>query len=474
MLFICYTILIVQYVIGINAKWVIDVDSSIIDEIQKNPSIGYLIKFHAPWCGHCKHFEPAYEQIAKEVNDLSTTVDELKNIRIVRLDATVYSDVANYYDIRGYPTIKFIRGSQIIPYENERSKLAVLNFLKRVNGPPLRWITSIDKFNEIRNEHEVFFLLVTTTTTITEDDQLIKEYNDIINQYISQAYFYATNISIIQETYFSKYKFDDESQVFAIKNEEFYLYKPDDYKNSLEEFILKEKVPTFPQVAAGNMFDLILTKKIIVIYGFNEQSAVTSQNEKRNDLKSRIHNYVIKHTSTLHDTFQFAWSNDLDLLSNIAVWTLEGPLLFLYDSIHRTYGIYPLLSTINRNIQIEPILDYVISNHSQIIRQTGNTWTKRLIRPFWEIYRTIMAMFNESPLISMFVIGLPASALSIVCYCLCCLSSETLMNETEIPDEIRKDDESVEEDEEDDAHDMSTVPTASNDEQKTITEKKED
>ncbi|CAF1227618.1 unnamed protein product [Rotaria sordida] len=475
MFFICYAILIIQYIIGINSKWVIDADSSIIDEIQKNPSIGYLIKFHAPWCGHCRKFEPIYEEIAKEVNDLSTTVDELKNIRIVRLDATVYPDVANHYDIRGYPTVKFIRGSQIISYENERSKLTVLNFLKRVNGPSLKWISSIDKFNEIRNEHDVFFLLVTTTTTTTtEDDQLIKEYNDTINRYISQAYFYATNTSIIQETYFSKYKFDDQSQIFAIKKDEFYLYQRDDYNNSLEEFIIKEKVSTFPQVAAGNIYDLILTKKIIVIYGFNEQSEVTNQNERRNELKSQIHSYVIKHTSTLHHTFQFAWSNDLDLLNNIAVWTLKEPLLFLYDSIHRKYGIYPLSHIINRNIEIEPILNYVISNHSQIIREAGNTWTKQLFRPFWEIYRTILAMFIEAPFITMLVIGLPASALSMVCYCLCCLPNETMINDTEFSYEMRKDDENIEQNEEDDTHDISTLPIIPNDKQKTIIEKKED
>jgi hypothetical protein len=49
MLFIFYVILIVQYFIGIHAKSVIDVDSSIIEQIKQNPSIGYLIKFHAPW-----------------------------------------------------------------------------------------------------------------------------------------------------------------------------------------------------------------------------------------------------------------------------------------------------------------------------------------------------------------------------------------------------------------------------------------
>lgn len=329
---IFYVILIGQYFIGADGKWVVDVDSSIIDEINQNPSTGYLIKFHAPWfvlineyfsldfsfrCGHCRTFEPVYEQIAKEVQDLSTTDDELKNIRVVRIDATVHSNVANYYDIRGFPTVKFIRGTQIISYENERSKSAVLNFLKRVNGPAIRWITSIDQFEQIRGEHEVFFLLLTTPTN--EDDSVMKEYMDIVNRYLSQAYFYATNSSVIQEKYFPEYS----SGVFAIKTDGIFPSKSNN--SSLEEFILQEKVATFPQVAAGNMYDLILTKRIIIIYGFSEQQKRYEFPKSikhftfifRSELKSQIYNYVLQHSTTLHDQFQFAWTNDLELLNNI-------------------------------------------------------------------------------------------------------------------------------------------------------------
>ncbi len=239
----------------------------------------------------------------------------MKDIRIVRIDATVHSNVANYYDIRGFPTVKFIRGTQIISYDNERSKAAVLNFLKRVNGPAIRWISSIDEFDEARREHEVFFLLLTAN----EDDPLVKEYTDVVNRYLSQAYFYATNASVVQETYFSDYS----PGIFAIKSDGFYSYES--INSSLEQFILQEKVTTFPQISAGNMYDLILTKKIIVIYGFNEQnerfeltkSMSYSKYSFRTKLKSQINNYVIKHSSTLHDQFQFAWTNDLELLNNI-------------------------------------------------------------------------------------------------------------------------------------------------------------
>ena len=150
-----------------------------------------------------------------------------------------------------------------------------------MNGPPLRWRPSIGKFNEIRREHDVFFLFV--TTNYNENDVLFNEYKNNVNQFLSQAYFYATNTSIIQQTYFSKYKTDGKSQIFAIKNEGFYLYKPIDYDHVLEHFIIKEKVATFPQVSSGNIYDLVLTKKILVIYGYTDHHETTAEIQKRLD-----------------------------------------------------------------------------------------------------------------------------------------------------------------------------------------------
>ncbi len=210
----------------------------------------------------------------------------------------------------------------------------------------MRWIPSIGKFNEIRREHDVFFLYATTNHD--ENDNLFNQYKDIVNRYLSQTYFYATNVSIIQQTYFSKYKTDAKSQIFAIKNEGFYLYKSEDYNNNLEQFIIKEKVATFPQVASGNIHDLIVTKKIVIIYAFKDQQENVAGKQKRfdfiiektiknlyeflfrNELKTQMRSYVTKHLSTLRDIFQFSWSNDLDLLSNIGKYRSFFLHYFIY------------------------------------------------------------------------------------------------------------------------------------------------
>ena len=232
-------------------------------------------------CGHCLKFESTYEEIAREVQELSKTVEEFRNVHLVRLDATVYGDVANHYDIVGYPTLKFIRGSQVLSYENERTKSSVLKFLKRANGPALRWISSVENFEEIRQEHDVFFLLVTSGTDQQQTDSVRNEYEKLVLQYLSQAYFYATNDSLIQQTYLSQHASAGESEVFVVKTEGIYLYESNQFHPNVEEFIIRENVAGFPQVATGNIRDLIMTKKILIIYAFEDQKKTDEEKKRR-------------------------------------------------------------------------------------------------------------------------------------------------------------------------------------------------
>jgi len=403
-----------------EAKFVRDVDGTIIKEIQENPSNGYLIKFHAPWCGHCRHFEPVYEEIAQEIQLLANDVDEFRNIHIVRIDATVHSDVANYYDIRGFPTLKFIRQSDVITYENDRSKSAIFEFLRRVNGPAIRWISSSETFHQLRRENPIFFLLVSTT-----NDSLATEYEDIARRYRSEVYFYATNISIDA----IGHSLTDDSQVFSIQIDDIYRYESNSYHKTLDDFVVKERISTFPQISSSNIRDVISTKKILIIYAFDDKTGDVSSLEKKNAWKEQIYRYALEHRSNYRENFQFGFSHDFYLLNHIAVWTLDEPILFLYDSIQHKYGIYPLSLADSNKPSFDQIFQYLLTHSSEIIQYTGDNWSKRLFRPFWEMYRTIVALFIESPKMTMLIIGLPASLLSIVCYCLCCLPVETSMDE---------------------------------------------
>lgn len=60
-----------------------------------------LVKFYAPWCGHCKTMAPAYAKLAKRVHG------ESEEVFIAKVDATEQKTVASEYSIQGFPTLKF-------------------------------------------------------------------------------------------------------------------------------------------------------------------------------------------------------------------------------------------------------------------------------------------------------------------------------------------------------------------------------
>merc|ERR1712176_967880 len=55
-----------------------------------------LVDFYAPWCGHCRKFEPQYKALARKLK-------HVKSLRIMKIDAT-RNEVEDVL-IKGYPTV---------------------------------------------------------------------------------------------------------------------------------------------------------------------------------------------------------------------------------------------------------------------------------------------------------------------------------------------------------------------------------
>ena len=68
------------------------------DKIVKDETKDVLVKYYAPWCGHCKALAPTWDELANDVADIEDLI-------IAKFDATA-NEVAGL-DIRGYPTLKF-------------------------------------------------------------------------------------------------------------------------------------------------------------------------------------------------------------------------------------------------------------------------------------------------------------------------------------------------------------------------------
>jgi len=68
------------------------------EQVVMDPTKDVLVKYYAPWCGHCKKLAPIWDELAQHYADVNDLV-------IAKFDAT--TNEVDGVDIRSYPTLRF-------------------------------------------------------------------------------------------------------------------------------------------------------------------------------------------------------------------------------------------------------------------------------------------------------------------------------------------------------------------------------
>lgn len=414
----------------IPAAKVIEMDDRLIDLSAQGK---WLVMFYAPWCGHCRKLEPVMDEVAQFYKDKSP-------VTIVKVDATRFVKTASHFEIKAYPTVKFISGKKIINFSGERRKSDIIDFISKADSPRVTRILNEIDFEHSKTKHKHFFLLISTAND--ESTSLVKEFYELANIYFLDAYFYHAK----PEQVLKAIEVNNTPTIGVIKENEFFRF--DINQQELVNFVKSERFLTFTEITMSNFHNLIETRKTLIILNLDTENKLRDKQNKK--LVKLYKTFSKENRALTHKEFQFGYVDRSDLLNGIAIWTLTAPLLFVFNTTAYTYSMFELIHESNLSLidlNIHSILDDIRLN--QIEFYGGETYLRRFQRPLWELYRAIIEMFIEAPFLSLLIFGFPFMVISIVFYFLCCVDTsdqdEEMMENSDSEDELNDEDYEVDE-----------------------------
>ncbi len=94
-----------------------------------------MIKFFAPWCGHCIKMAEPFKKASQVLKDESVTA------AVAEVDCTVEKELCEKYHISGYPSLKVFRATNkenVLDYKGARDTDSIVEYLKRLSLPAVQ------------------------------------------------------------------------------------------------------------------------------------------------------------------------------------------------------------------------------------------------------------------------------------------------------------------------------------------------
>ena len=96
------------------------------DDSEQNDAL--IIYFFTEWCPYCKKAKPEWDKFQEYVKNVNNTNDY--KINLLTIDCDKKPEMANKYNIEGYPTIKLIHKGKTYDYDAKPDKQHLVDFLE--------------------------------------------------------------------------------------------------------------------------------------------------------------------------------------------------------------------------------------------------------------------------------------------------------------------------------------------------------
>ncbi|EDO32930.1 predicted protein [Nematostella vectensis] len=171
-----------------------------------------LVEFFAPWCGHCKQLAPEYEKAAQELQKNDPPIP------LAIVDATIESELAQKYEVQGYPTLKVFRKGKATEYKGQRDQYGIASYMRSQVGPSSRILSSLKAVQDFMKE---------------KDDVTIMGFFDGEDDKMLESYLEANND--VRDDYPFAHTFDAAAKKhFGIKKSSIVLFQPERFLSKYE------------------------------------------------------------------------------------------------------------------------------------------------------------------------------------------------------------------------------------------------
>lgn len=111
------------------ASNVIEATQDNFDSVVLNSGIPTILDIYASWCGHCKKLSPVWDQLADAFKD--------KPVQVVKIDGDIHREVSSKFDVKSFPTLKYINAQGEVEAVNVPRTLEDLaSFVAKKTGVP--------------------------------------------------------------------------------------------------------------------------------------------------------------------------------------------------------------------------------------------------------------------------------------------------------------------------------------------------
>jgi protein disulfide-isomerase-like protein len=170
----CLFLLVALSALGLPARTsaaapAVELDDGNFDEhVLKRRKEMWLVMFYAPWCGHCKHLKPIFDEAASKVRTYG--------MRMGKMDATASEVVAARYEVKGYPTLLYFRNNEPHKYKAGRSAEGFVEFARVMKQPAVKMVAARHALDKLVKDKPVVYFLAQPGVEKPEKTELFRAF----------------------------------------------------------------------------------------------------------------------------------------------------------------------------------------------------------------------------------------------------------------------------------------------------------